>query len=114
MGNERWTRRQFVGRAGKTAGGVVLGLSLADFLAACGTGTGTSSSGTGKLEIFSWWTGPGEKDGLADNTVILFFGDHGQAHVRGKQFCYDSGLNTPLIIYWPAKVPTPQYASTRI
>src|SRR6202171_3842245 len=67
MGNERWTRRQFVGRAGKTAGGVVLGLGLADFLAACGTGTGTTSaSGTGKLEIFSWWTGPGEKDGLAE------------------------------------------------
>ena len=43
MGNERWTRRQFVNRAGKTAGAAVLGLSLADFLAACGT----SNSGTG-------------------------------------------------------------------
>src|SRR5207248_9829815 len=65
MGNERWTRRQFVGRAGKTAGGVVLGLSLADFLAACGTSS-PGTAGTGKLEIFSWWTGPGEKDGLAE------------------------------------------------
>src|SRR2546430_8525171 len=65
MGNERWTRRQFVGRAGKAAGGVVLGLSLADFLAACGTSS-PGTAGTGKLEIFSWWTGPGEKDGLAE------------------------------------------------
>ena len=65
MGNDRWTRRQFVGTAGKTAGGVVLGLSLADFLAACGTSS-PGTAGTGKLEIFSWWTGPGEKDGLAD------------------------------------------------
>ncbi len=66
MGNERWTRRQFVGRAGKTAGGVVLGLSLADFLAACGTSSPGGTAGTGKLEIFSWWTGPGEKDGLQE------------------------------------------------
>jgi glucose/mannose transport system substrate-binding protein len=64
MGNNRWTRRQFVGRAGKTAGGVVLGLGLADLLAACGTTSTTS--GSAKLEIFSWWTGPGEKDGLQE------------------------------------------------
>ena len=30
-----------------------------------------------------------EADGLADNTIVVFIGDHGQAHVRGKQFCYD-------------------------
>ena len=28
-------------------------------------------------------------------------GDHGQAHVRGKQFCYEEGLHIPLIIRWP-------------
>jgi glucose/mannose transport system substrate-binding protein len=64
MANDRWTRRQFVGRAGKTAGGVVLGLGLADLLAACGTTS--STTGSAKLEIFSWWTGPGEKDGLEE------------------------------------------------
>ena len=42
-----------------------------------------------------------ERDGLADNTIIVFFGDNGQAHVRGKQFCYDSGLHVPLIVRWP-------------
>jgi N-sulfoglucosamine sulfohydrolase len=50
-----------------------------------------------------------QADGLADNTVIVFHGDHGQAHVRGKQFCYDSGLNTPLIVYWPKKLPAPAH-----
>src|SRR5256886_15830381 len=69
MGNERWTRRQFVGRAGKTAGGVGLGLSLADFLAACGTSS-PGPAGARKLESFSWWTGPGEKNGLAGRFKI--------------------------------------------
>jgi arylsulfatase A-like enzyme len=50
-----------------------------------------------------------EADGLADNTVIVFFGDNGQAHVRGKQFCYDSGLLVPLIIRWPKNYPTPKH-----
>jgi arylsulfatase A-like enzyme len=50
-----------------------------------------------------------EADGLADNTVVVFFGDHGQAHVRGKQFCYEEGLHIPLIVRWPTKLPTPQH-----
>src|SRR4051794_6942699 len=49
-----------------------------------------------------------EADGLADSTIVVFFGDHGQAHVRGKQFCYDSGLRVPLIIRWPKNFPAPQ------
>jgi N-sulfoglucosamine sulfohydrolase len=32
------------------------------------------------------------------NTVVVFFGDHGRPHVRGKQFLYDEGLRVPLII----------------
>ena len=48
-----------------------------------------------------------EADGLADNTVVVFFGDNGQSHYRGKQFCYDEGLLVPLIIRWPAKIPKP-------
>ncbi|HEY0550492.1 MAG TPA: sulfatase [Verrucomicrobiae bacterium] len=49
-----------------------------------------------------------EKDGLVDNTVVIFFGDNGQAHVRGKQFCYESGLWVPLIIRWPKNFPEPK------
>jgi N-sulfoglucosamine sulfohydrolase len=48
-----------------------------------------------------------ERDGLADNTVVIFMGDHGQSHVRGKQWCYDSGLRVPLIMRWPKKFPLP-------
>jgi len=42
-----------------------------------------------------------EADGLADNTILFFFGDQGRPHVRAKQFLYDPGTNTPLIIRWP-------------
>ncbi|MEX2174126.1 MAG: sulfatase [Pirellulaceae bacterium] len=48
-------------------------------------------------------------DGLADKTIVVFFGDNGAAHVRGKQFCYDSGLHVPLIVRWPTGVPAPKH-----
>jgi arylsulfatase A-like enzyme len=47
-------------------------------------------------------------DGLADNTIVVFFGDNGQAHVRGKQFCYEEGLHVPLTIRWPKQFPAPE------
>jgi N-sulfoglucosamine sulfohydrolase len=50
-----------------------------------------------------------EKDGLSESTVVVFLGDHGQAHVRGKQFCYDSGLRIPLIIRWPKNFSAPKH-----
>jgi len=49
-----------------------------------------------------------EADGLADNTVVVFFGDNGEAHIRSKQFCYESGLRVPLIIRWPKNHPAPK------
>lgn len=48
-----------------------------------------------------------EEDGLGENTVVIFFGDHGRAMVRGKQWCYDSGLRIPCIIYWPEGLEAP-------
>lgn len=48
-----------------------------------------------------------KEDGLADDTVVMVFGDHGRAMVRGKQWPYDSGLHVPLIIRWPPNFPTP-------
>ena len=50
-------------------------------------------------------------DGLADDTIVFFFGDHGQAHVRGKQFCYEEGLHIPLVIRWPKNFPPPAGAA---
>jgi arylsulfatase A-like enzyme len=49
-----------------------------------------------------------DKEGLADNTVILFIGDNGEAHVRGKQFCYEEGLHVPLIIHYPKSITAPK------
>jgi N-sulfoglucosamine sulfohydrolase len=48
-----------------------------------------------------------ERDGLADNTIVIFFGDNGAAHVRSKQWCYESGLIVPLIVHWPKGLPAP-------
>jgi N-sulfoglucosamine sulfohydrolase len=50
-----------------------------------------------------------DADGLADSTVVIFTSDHGQAHVRAKQFCYDSGLRVPTIIRWPKSFPAPKH-----
>jgi len=48
-----------------------------------------------------------QKDGLADDTIVIFFGDNGQSHVRGKQFCYEEGFRVPLVIRWPKNFPAP-------
>lgn len=46
-----------------------------------------------------------EKEGIADNTVIFFIGDNGRCHLRGKCWLYDAGIQVPLIIRWPGKIP---------
>lgn len=45
-----------------------------------------------------------EEDGLADRTIVAFFGDHGRPMPRDKQFLYDGGIRVPLIIRWPANL----------
>ncbi|NMB71430.1 MAG: sulfatase-like hydrolase/transferase [Bacteroidales bacterium] len=45
-----------------------------------------------------------EKEGEAENTVVFFWGDHGDGLPRAKRWLYDSGLNIPLIIRWPGKL----------
>jgi len=45
-----------------------------------------------------------EADG-ADNTIIVFLGDHGRPMIRDKQFLYDGGIHIPLIIKWPGGIP---------
>ena len=45
-----------------------------------------------------------DNEGLADNTIVFFFGDHGRPHVRDKQWLYDGGIHTPLIIRWPGRL----------
>ena len=50
-------------------------------------------------------------DGLADSTIVVFIGDHGQTMLRGKQWPYDSGLRIPMLIRWPADFPSPPQVS---
>ena len=42
-----------------------------------------------------------EKEGLAENTIVFFFGDNGRPHLRDKQFLYEGGLHVPLIVRYP-------------
>jgi N-sulfoglucosamine sulfohydrolase len=42
-------------------------------------------------------------DGLADDTIVFFYGDHGMGMPRGKRLLHDSGLQVPLIVYFPEK-----------
>lgn len=44
-----------------------------------------------------------EDAGLADDTIVFYYGDNGGITPRGKRFCYDLGLRVPLIIYVPPK-----------
>lgn len=45
-----------------------------------------------------------DDEGLTGSTVVIFIGDHGRCHVRGKQWLYDGGIHIPLIIRWPGKL----------
>lgn len=45
-----------------------------------------------------------EEDGLADNTIVIFWTDHGDGLPRAKRALYDSGLRVPLIVRWPGQV----------
>ncbi len=44
-----------------------------------------------------------EEQGLAEDTIVFFFGDHGRAMYRGKQFCWDGGMVIPFIVKIPEK-----------
>ncbi|MCA8988694.1 MAG: sulfatase [Planctomycetaceae bacterium] len=42
-----------------------------------------------------------EQSGLAENTIVFFFSDHGDGLPRMKRWVYDSGIQVPLIIRFP-------------
>ena len=45
-----------------------------------------------------------EDDGLAQNTIVFYWGDHGRGLTRGKRWVWDSGIRVPMIIRYPGKV----------
>ncbi|MBP6600550.1 MAG: sulfatase [Verrucomicrobiales bacterium] len=44
-----------------------------------------------------------EEDGLADNTIVFFYSDHGSGMPRHKRLLHDSGMKVPLLIRFPKK-----------
>lgn len=43
-----------------------------------------------------------EKEGLLENTLIIFMTDHGISHARGKQFLTDEGTHIPFVVSGPS------------
>ncbi|WP_276256291.1 sulfatase-like hydrolase/transferase [Halomontanus rarus] len=44
-----------------------------------------------------------EADGVADETIVILWSDHGEGLPRCKRWPYDSGTNVPLIVRWPGE-----------
>ena len=44
-----------------------------------------------------------ENAGVADNTIVFYYGDNGGITPRSKRFLQDSGTHVPLIVYFPPK-----------
>ncbi|MEO7652652.1 MAG: sulfatase-like hydrolase/transferase [Bryobacteraceae bacterium] len=44
-----------------------------------------------------------EEAGLAGDTIVFFYGDHGSGMPRSKRWPYNSGLSVPMIVYIPPK-----------
>lgn len=44
-----------------------------------------------------------EKDGLLENTIIFYFGDHGGVLPGSKGYIYETGLHVPLVVRVPEK-----------
>ncbi len=45
-----------------------------------------------------------DREGVAKDTLVMFFGDNGRPHVRDKQWVYNGGLHVPLIVRWPGRI----------
>ena len=45
-----------------------------------------------------------EEAGLADDTIVIFYSDHGAGLPRAKRWLYDSSVHVPLIVRWPEKL----------
>lgn len=44
-----------------------------------------------------------EVEGLMENTIVFYYGDHGGVLPRSKGYIYESGLNVPMVVYVPEK-----------
>ncbi|XOV91074.1 MAG: sulfatase-like hydrolase/transferase [Bacteroidota bacterium] len=44
-----------------------------------------------------------EESGLADNTIVFYYGDHGGVLARSKRYVYETGTHVPFIVRIPEK-----------
>ena len=44
-----------------------------------------------------------EEDGLADDTIVFFYSDHGSGMPRHKRLLHDTGMRVPLLVRFPEK-----------
>ncbi|MEX2577734.1 MAG: sulfatase-like hydrolase/transferase [Verrucomicrobiales bacterium] len=44
-----------------------------------------------------------EEAGLAGDTIVFYYGDHGHGLPRGKRWPSDSGLRVPMVVHFPEK-----------
>jgi arylsulfatase len=55
-----------------------------------------------------------ERQGVRDDTVVLVMTDNGRPFPRDKTWLYDSGIKTPLVVHWPARLARPAVVSSLI
>jgi N-sulfoglucosamine sulfohydrolase len=60
-----------------------------------------------KIEDMDAWIGEKlqelEDSGLADNTIVFYYGDHGGVLARSKRYVYETGTHVPFIVRIPEK-----------
>lgn len=60
-----------------------------------------------KIEDMDAWVGEKLKEledaGLAENTIIFYYGDHGGVLARSKRYVYETGTRVPFIVRIPEK-----------
>jgi N-sulfoglucosamine sulfohydrolase len=49
-----------------------------------------------------------QRSGKADNTLVVYLGDHGADMLRGKRTSYEGGVRIPLLARWPAQAKAGQ------